>query len=133
MRLFRLSSVMAVSVLAVGVVTAAPAAAAAPAVTLTPSSLTFADQAIGTTSAAQSVTVANTGDASLFINSAAVPNTLDFTVVDDGCSGLTLPAGRSEEHTSELQSRRDLVCRLLLEKKKNINVAGRSDHVVSFV
>src|SRR5690349_21867115 len=29
----------------------------------------------------------------------------------------TLP--RSEEHTSELQSRRDLVCRLLLEKKKS--------------
>src|SRR5690349_23719117 len=32
-----------------------------------------------------------------------------------------LPAvksSRSEEHTSELQSRRDLVCRLLLEKKK---------------
>src|SRR5437868_8795141 len=28
-------------------------------------------------------------------------------------------AGRSEEHTSELQSRFDLVCRLLLEKKKN--------------
>src|SRR5438874_3980269 len=28
-------------------------------------------------------------------------------------------ATRSEEHTSELQSRRDLVCRLLLEKKKN--------------
>src|SRR5438874_8038526 len=28
---------------------------------------------------------------------------------------------RSEEHTSELQSRRDLVCRLLLEKKKNAN------------
>src|SRR5206468_7951189 len=27
-------------------------------------------------------------------------------------------AGRSEEHTSELQSRSDLVCRLLLEKKK---------------
>src|SRR5690349_23146072 len=26
---------------------------------------------------------------------------------------------RSEEHTSELQSRRDLVCRLLLEKKKD--------------
>src|SRR6478672_13457214 len=31
-----------------------------------------------------------------------------------------LPQGqRSEEHTSELQSRSDLVCRLLLEKKKN--------------
>src|SRR5437868_11220543 len=28
--------------------------------------------------------------------------------------------GRSEEHTSELQSRFDLVCRLLLEKKKTI-------------
>src|SRR5438874_9825810 len=28
------------------------------------------------------------------------------------------PHLRSEEHTSELQSRRDLVCRLLLEKKK---------------
>src|SRR5690349_24681302 len=31
---------------------------------------------------------------------------------------LSLRADRSEEHTSELQSRRDLVCRLLLEKKK---------------
>src|SRR2546428_3081694 len=30
---------------------------------------------------------------------------------------------RSEEHTSELQSRSDLVCRLLLEKKKNTNSA----------
>src|SRR5437773_9189423 len=29
------------------------------------------------------------------------------------------PALRSEEHTSELQSHHDLVCRLLLEKKKN--------------
>src|SRR2546421_8454575 len=29
-------------------------------------------------------------------------------------------AARSEEHTSELQSRSDLVCRLLLEKKKNL-------------
>src|SRR5215204_7529634 len=28
------------------------------------------------------------------------------------------PVGRSEEHTSELQSHSDLVCRLLLEKKK---------------
>src|SRR5438067_5973226 len=33
-------------------------------------------------------------------------------------TGLTF--GRSEEHTSELQSRFDLVCRLLLEKKKYI-------------
>src|SRR5690349_22855959 len=33
---------------------------------------------------------------------------------------VTLPS-RSEEHTSELQSRRDLVCRLLLEKKKMLS------------
>src|SRR5690349_22477809 len=33
-------------------------------------------------------------------------------------SGEKKDKGRSEEHTSELQSRRDLVCRLLLEKKK---------------
>src|SRR5256885_3749605 len=32
---------------------------------------------------------------------------------------LKLPLGRSEEHTSELQSPCNLVCRLLLEKKKN--------------
>src|SRR3712207_7824867 len=31
---------------------------------------------------------------------------------------LARPPGRSEEHTSELQSRQYLVCRLLLEKKK---------------
>src|SRR5438067_2765598 len=31
---------------------------------------------------------------------------------------VTIRTGRSEEHTSELQSRFDLVCRLLLEKKK---------------
>src|ERR1039458_10482255 len=33
-------------------------------------------------------------------------------------SGMPRSAQRSEEHTSELQSLRDLVCRLLLEKKK---------------
>src|SRR5690349_22904714 len=32
---------------------------------------------------------------------------------------------RSEEHTSELQSRRDLVCRLLLEKKNHCTFIGR--------
>src|SRR5690606_39313026 len=45
----------------------------------------------------------------------------------DGCasSAARTPPGpqpgeaRSEEHTSELQSRENLVCRLLLEKKKN--------------
>src|SRR5438105_10451692 len=66
---------------------------------------------------------------------------LKFSAVMEASGGLTIPAGgmggswvvklpagrfasvpeneyRSEEHTSELQSRVDLVCRLLLEKKK---------------
>src|SRR5438132_4361871 len=34
---------------------------------------------------------------------------------------------RSEEHTSELQSHSDLVCRLLLEKKKMKNIYKNSD------
>src|ERR1035438_10735846 len=38
-----------------------------------------------------------------------------------GAMGVGLTAIRSEEHTSELQSLRHLVCRLLLEKKKNKN------------
>src|SRR3712207_7983888 len=33
---------------------------------------------------------------------------------------------RSEEHTSELQSRQYLVCRLLLEKKKKNNINGKT-------
>src|SRR6266496_6340400 len=41
-------------------------------------------------------------------------------------AAVTLRRVRSEEHTSELQSRRDLVCRLLLEKKKK-----RQSHVLS--
>src|SRR3712207_6940009 len=39
-----------------------------------------------------------------------------FTV---GRHRYAMPLARSEEHTSELQSRQYLVCRLLLEKKKN--------------
>src|SRR2546429_3725346 len=36
---------------------------------------------------------------------------------------------RSEEHTSELQSRLHLVCRLLLEKKKKIRYSRRHQHL----
>src|SRR5438034_6941279 len=36
-----------------------------------------------------------------------------------GCARVTSERTRSEEHTSELQSHSDLVCRLLLEKKKH--------------
>src|SRR5258707_9333392 len=46
----------------------------------------------------------------------------DYAIYGGGRSGdlfvIATPAGRSEEHTSELQSRQYLVCRLLLEKKK---------------
>ena len=38
---------------------------------------------------------------------------------------LMIAASRSEEHTSELQSRENLVCRLLLEKKKRNSSTGR--------
>src|SRR5689334_23733456 len=38
-----------------------------------------------------------------------------------GCPRDRRPGGRSEEHTSELQSQFHLVCRLLLEKKKQNN------------
>src|SRR5207247_10835172 len=44
----------------------------------------------------------------------------DPVVLPNGpSSGIMILSARSEEHTSELQSRVDLVCRLLLEKKKN--------------
>src|SRR5438105_10880740 len=54
-----------------------------------------------------------------------------------GCAQLDNPGfpappamrGRSEEHTSELQSRVDLVCRLLLEKKKNTHNINRDRNV----
>src|SRR2546430_10906304 len=40
------------------------------------------------------------------------------------------PRARSEEHTSELQSQSNLVCRLLLEKKKNKNrLSPRVSHL----
>src|SRR2546421_3118453 len=43
--------------------------------------------------------------------------------------GATFKPQRSEEHTSELQSRSDLVCRLLLEKKKE-KQRSRHKHVL---
>src|SRR5207302_10548381 len=45
---------------------------------------------------------------------AVIPLVQAITATMTGTNGMT----RSEEHTSELQSRENLVCRLLLEKKK---------------
>src|ERR1039458_10895809 len=55
-------------------------------------------------------------------------------ICQDNClqfaNGSSVPARRcrlrSEEHTSELQSLRHLVCRLLLEKKKRLSCARRT-------
>src|SRR5207249_5689528 len=55
---------------------------------------------------------------------------------EEGAVG-TAPArrqdSRSEEHTSELQSRFDLVCRLLLEKKKKENIKNNERQKVNCV
>src|SRR3990172_9879102 len=47
------------------------------------------------------------------------------------CPATSLPAPRSEEHTSELQSRLHLVCRLLLEKKKTRNNEDLSTKIIN--
>src|SRR2546430_6748342 len=52
----------------------------------------------------------------------SIPGELKFTVFfSNGAADANHPIPRSEEHTSELQSQSNLVCRLLLEKKKKIS------------
>src|SRR5256885_6846435 len=46
------------------------------------------------------------------------PTAVDTPVNHPSLNGVACKEGRSEEHTSELQSPCNLVCRLLLEKKK---------------
>src|SRR3712207_8439694 len=53
------------------------------------------------------------------------PNTAEIEILDNDTTPSTSNPVRSEEHTSELQSRQYLVCRLLLEKK---NTRLNSDH-----
>src|SRR3712207_9311519 len=47
---------------------------------------------------------------------------VDWTIMKNSIRELEQGHVRSEEHTSELQSRQYLVCRLLLEKKKKQNI-----------
>src|SRR5690349_24263744 len=56
---------------------------------------------------------------------------LPGAAADGGRRRFGQPEARSEEHTSELQSRRDLVCRPLLEKKKALAIpkTGRTSSV----
>src|SRR5699024_12204607 len=50
--------------------------------------------------------------------------TLDMDFINTSVEDVLIKSIRSEEHTSELQSRFDLVCRLLLEKKKKCKTSG---------
>src|SRR3712207_7658114 len=49
------------------------------------------------------------------------------------CPKLRPDSTRSEEHTSELQSRQYLVCRLLLEKKKKISILLTRPNAADFL
>src|SRR5699024_11359551 len=57
---------------------------------------------------------------------------LNFGIAQDYKGQCNLRFDRSEEHTSELQSRFDLVCRLLLEKKNNKNSTLANHHRPSY-
>src|SRR5262245_63805275 len=58
---------------------------------------------------------------------ASANSTVACTMRTGAMLGRTWRPSRSEEHTSELQSLRHLVCRLLLEKKKRMETAADSD------
>src|SRR5438874_12038210 len=64
--------------------------------------------------------IGQASDLSFLKPSDGIETTRQGTLKIDPATLMTAAPGifRSEEHTSELQSRRDLVCRLLLEKKK---------------
>jgi len=70
---------------------------ATPSIALSPTSLNFGSQANGTTSAAQTITATNTGTADLFFNNVTESGSfgLDYTIVNDGCIGLTITPGQS--------------------------------------
>src|SRR2546426_7780959 len=72
---------------------------------LTPSPYSYRNATIGSTFVARRAGTHVASSATATSNRAVAPN---------------VTASRSEEHTSELQSPCNLVCRLLLEKKKNI-------------
>src|SRR5699024_11350327 len=61
---------------------------------------------------------ADTGARTICLAGGVAANGRLRQLVNDGAQKLGARIYRSEEHTSELQSRFDLVCRLLLEKKK---------------
>src|SRR5690349_23129411 len=56
-----------------------------------------------------------------WLNSETFPTRIEVDARTIQVTNADVDLWRSEEHTSELQSRRDLVCRLLLEKKKKLS------------
>src|SRR2546430_11438854 len=67
------------------------------------------------------------GEAARIFETVALAETnIDMIVQNVSTEGT---GRRSEEHTSELQSQSNLVCRLLLEKKKNIYRTKTSSHL----
>jgi hypothetical protein len=68
-----------------------------PKASFSPSTLTYATQDVGTTSAPQIITLTNTGDSPLFINGERHGglDPLDFNITDDQCVGTTIAAGAS--------------------------------------
>src|SRR5204863_7152116 len=64
----------------------------------------------------------NTSLRHLFCKSVVIAHPKRQFLISSIRGGVKKKHNRSEEHTSELQSRRDLVCRLLLEKKKEHNI-----------
>src|SRR2546427_5713412 len=66
-------------------------------------------------------------------NSTLCSNTIRGLIVDSSKGAAVckksqnIKSKRSEEHTSELQSQSNLVCRLLLEKKKKQNTSTQSE------
>jgi len=68
----------------------------APVVSITPSALTLAATAIGSTSAVQNINVANSGNAPLVISAIALTNAADFTIAGGTCAaGSSVAAGAS--------------------------------------
>jgi HYDIN/CFA65/VesB family protein len=68
-----------------------------PLVTISPDKLDFGEQVIKRASKPQRLTVTNTGQKSLYINSATVAgdNKEDFTMTNDTCTGATVDPGKS--------------------------------------
>src|SRR5436190_11757400 len=69
----------------------------------------------------------------LFRSRAGRPSSPPCPSRRSGGGGRQHARARSEEHTSELQSHSDLVCRLLLEKKKEAHAAARVGGRARFV